>query len=94
MHVGELPDKQLDTRGLRCPLPVLRTKSCLSKMQAGEVLRVLATDRGSVKDLAAFAKQTGHELLSSTETDGVFEFLIRCKGNVCHDRADGRRSAG
>lgn len=84
----------LDARGLKCPLPVLRTKACLSRMLAGEVLRVLTTDRGSVKDLATFATQTGHELLSSTEVDGVFEFLIRCKGNPCHEAADGRRSPG
>lgn len=90
MRISELPDKQIDARGLRCPLPVLRTKAYLSKMQAGEVLRVLATDRGSVKDLAAFAKQTGHELLSSTESEGVFEFFIRCKGAPDPESADGR----
>lgn len=72
-------NKDLDARGLNCPLPILRTKKTLNEMASGEVLRVIATDPGSVKDFAAFAKQTGNELLSSTEGGGEFTFFIRKK---------------
>jgi tRNA 2-thiouridine synthesizing protein A len=72
-------NKDLDARGLNCPLPILRTKKTLNEMASGEVLRVIATDPGSVKDFAAFAKQTGNELLSSTEGNGEFTFFIRKK---------------
>jgi tRNA 2-thiouridine synthesizing protein A len=67
----------LDTRGMNCPLPILRTKKTLSAMGAGEVLAVTATDPGSLKDMQAFCKQTGNELLSSSANQGEFEFLIR-----------------
>lgn len=72
-------DRELDTRGLNCPLPILRTKKALSDMQSGQVLKILATDPGSVKDFAAFAKQTGNALLSSTEVHQEFEFLMQRK---------------
>lgn len=72
-------NKDLDARGLNCPLPILRTKKTLNEMASGEVLRVIATDPGSVKDFAAFAKQTGNELLSSTESGGEFTFFIKKK---------------
>jgi tRNA 2-thiouridine synthesizing protein A len=72
-------NKDLDARGLNCPLPILRTKKTLNEMASGEVLRVIATDPGSVKDFAAFAKQTGNELLSSTEGGGEFTFFIKKK---------------
>lgn len=72
-------DKDLDVRGLNCPLPILRTKKALNEMASGEVLRVITTDPGSVKDFAAFAKQTGNELLSSTEAGGEYTFFIRKK---------------
>lgn len=72
-------DKDLDTRGLNCPLPILRTKKALADMAGGQVLRVLATDPGSVKDFQAFAKQTGNELLSHSETDKVFTFFMKKK---------------
>lgn len=72
-------NKDLDARGLNCPLPILRTKKTLNEMASGEVLRVIATDPGSVKDFAAFAKQTGNELLSSTEAGGEFTFFIKKK---------------
>ena len=55
-------DKELDARGLNCPLPILRAKKALAELQSGQVLRVISTDPGSVKDFAAFAKQTGNEL--------------------------------
>lgn len=72
-------DLELDARGLNCPLPILRAKKALSDMQTGQVLRILATDPGSVKDFAAFAKQTGNELLTSVENNQEFEFLIKRK---------------
>lgn len=72
-------DRELDARGLNCPLPILRAKKALGEMQSGQVLRILATDPGSVKDFAAFAKQTGNELLSSSENNKEFEFYIKRK---------------
>lgn len=72
-------DKELDARGLNCPLPILRVKKGLAEMSGGQILKTVATDAGSVKDFQAFCKQTGHELLSSTETNGEYTFLIRKK---------------
>ena len=72
-------DRELDVKGLNCPLPILRTKKALSEMSSGQVLRVLATDAHAVKDFQAFAKQTGNELLSTVELDQVFEFLFKRK---------------
>ena len=72
-------DRELDARGLNCPLPILRTKKALNDMTSGQVLRILATDPASVRDFQAFAKQTGHELLHHAERDGVFTFLLRRK---------------
>ena len=65
-------DKELDARGLNCPLPILRTKKGLAELTTGQVLKVIATDPGSVKDMQAFAKQTGNELVSSAEAGGEF----------------------
>ena len=70
-------DRDLDVKGLRCPLPILRTKKALAEMVSGQILRVVATDAHAVKDFQAFARQTGNELLSTVETDSVFEFLFR-----------------
>jgi tRNA 2-thiouridine synthesizing protein A len=72
-------DRELDVKGLNCPLPILRTKKTLSEMSQGEVLHVLATDPGSLKDFEAFARQTGNELLSSTEANKVFEYYLKRK---------------
>ncbi len=72
-------DRELDVQGLKCPLPILRTKKSLSEMETGQVLRVLATDPGAAKDFQAFARQTGNQLLSASETDQVFEFFFRRK---------------
>ena len=72
-------DRELDVQGLKCPLPILRTKKSLSEMETGQVLRVLATDAGAAKDFQAFARQTGNQLLSASETDQVFEFFFRRK---------------
>ncbi len=72
-------DKDLDARGLNCPLPILRTKKALSDMGSGQVLRVLATDPGSVKDFQAFCKQTGNELLSHSEASKEYTFFLKRK---------------
>ena len=72
-------DRELDARGLNCPLPILRAKKTLTEMQSGQVLRIVATDPGSVKDFQAFAKQTGNELMSSAENNKEFEFYIKRK---------------
>jgi len=69
-------DKTLDVKGLNCPLPILRAKKALTDMQSGHVLEVISTDPGSVKDFAAFCKQTGNQLLSSTDSGDAFTFLI------------------
>lgn len=70
-------DQELDVRNLGCPLPILRTKKSLAGMTSGQVLKIVATDPGSVKDMQAFAKQTGNELLSSSEENGELIFLIK-----------------
>lgn len=72
-------DKELDTRGLNCPLPILRTKKALSDLISGQVLKVMATDPGSVKDFQAFAKQTGNELVSSSAANNEFIFFMKKK---------------
>jgi tRNA 2-thiouridine synthesizing protein A len=72
-------DRELDTRGLSCPIPILRTRKALNEMHSGQVLRVLATDPGSVRDFEAFARHTGNRLLQHTEQDGVFCFLVKRK---------------
>ncbi len=68
---------QLDARGINCPFPILRAKKSLNALAAGEVLRVSATDPGSVKDFESFCKQTGNKLLNSTENNGAFVFDIQ-----------------
>jgi len=70
-------DQELDASGLNCPLPILRAKKTLNAMSSGQVLHVIATDPGSVKDFDAFAKQTGNELMDSKEEGGKFHFLIK-----------------
>lgn len=73
-------DRELDVRGLSCPLPILRTKKALAEMSSGQVIKVMATDPGSVKDFEAFARQTGNALLAQSEAaGGVYEFLLRRK---------------
>ncbi len=78
-------DKDLDARGLNCPLPILRAKKALADMSSGQILRLVATDPGSVKDFQAFARQTGNELLSFSENEREkekereFEFFIQRK---------------
>lgn len=70
-------DMELDTRGLNCPLPILRAKKSISQLATGQVLKVTATDPGSVKDIEAFCKQTGNELLQSNDENGEFVFLLK-----------------
>jgi tRNA 2-thiouridine synthesizing protein A len=70
-------DAELDVRQLACPLPILRAKKSLAFLNSGQVLRVVATDKGSPKDFVDFCSKTGNELLSSTEQGGDFIFLIR-----------------
>jgi len=72
-------EKELDARGLNCPLPILRAKKALGEVGSGQVLKILSTDPGSVKDFAAFAKQTGNELLSTAEAGGEFTFYMKKK---------------
>ncbi len=70
-------DSELDASGLNCPLPILRAKKALGALESNNVLKIIATDPGSVKDFEAFAKQTGNELLSSGEEGGKFVFMIK-----------------
>ena len=71
--------KELDARGLNCPLPILRTKKSLTDMMSGQVLKIMATDPGSVKDFQAFSRQTGHALLDSQTEGSEFTFFLRKK---------------
>lgn len=68
---------ELDARGLNCPLPILKAKKALKDMAAGETLKVVATDPGSVNDFAAFCRSTGNELVEQSESGGVYTYLIR-----------------
>ncbi len=70
-------DKELDVRGLNCPLPVLRTKKALNAIAAGQLLKVTATDPASVRDIEALARQTGNELLRTTDANGEYAFFLR-----------------
>ena len=70
-------DQELDASGLNCPLPILRAKKTLNGMSSGQVLHIIATDPGSVKDFDAFANQTGNTLMESKEEGGKFHFLIK-----------------
>jgi tRNA 2-thiouridine synthesizing protein A len=69
--------QELDAKGLNCPLPILRTKKTLAPMASGDVLKVLSTDAGSVKDMEAFCNQTGNTLQQLGQQNGIFEFYIK-----------------
>ena len=69
--------KEIDTRGLNCPLPILKAKKALADMESGELLKVLATDAGSVRDFQAFAKQTGNELVDQQTVGDEFIHVLR-----------------
>ena len=70
-------DRELDARNLNCPLPILKAKKALAEMQSGQILRVLATDAGSVRDFQAFAKMTGNELIEQQTLDKEFVHVLR-----------------
>jgi TusA-related sulfurtransferase len=72
-----LIDKEIDTRGLNCPLPILKTKKALAELQSGQVLKVVSTDAGSMRDFQAFAKQTGNELLEQQTQDTDYIHVLR-----------------
>jgi tRNA 2-thiouridine synthesizing protein A len=71
--------KELDARGLNCPLPIIKTKKALNDMTSGQILKVLSTDSGSVKDMQAFATQTGNELVGSETQGKEYVFFLRKK---------------
>ena len=73
MHV----DQEVDTRGLNCPLPILKAKKALAAMQSGQLLKVVATDTGSIRDFQAFAKQTGNELVQQDTVGSEFIHVLR-----------------
>ena len=70
-------DKELDTSGLNCPLPIIKAKKEINGMDAGRILHIISTDPGAVKDFESFAKQTGNELINSEEKDNKFYFLLK-----------------
>ncbi|MBW8066685.1 sulfurtransferase TusA family protein [Ferrovum sp.] len=72
-------DKELDVRGMGCPLPILKTKKSLADMAPGQVLRIISTDSGSMGDMQAFSRQTGHELISALQEGGEYTFFLRKK---------------
>lgn len=71
------PALELDCRGMNCPLPILKTKKAIDGLGVGQVLRMIATDPGSIPDVAAFSRRTGHEVLEQSEGGGEYSFLIR-----------------
>jgi tRNA 2-thiouridine synthesizing protein A len=75
----QIVDKELDTQGLSCPLPILKAKKSLAEMSSGQILRVLATDAGSMRDFQAFAKQTGNTLLGQMEDGARFIHVMQRK---------------
>ncbi len=74
-----MTDKSLDARGLNCPMPILRAKKALGEISIGQTLEVLASDPGSMMDFAAFAKQTGDELMSAEQLGAHYRYVIRRK---------------
>jgi tRNA 2-thiouridine synthesizing protein A len=70
-------DKEIDTRGLKCPLPILKAKRALTDMQSGQLLKVVATDAGSIRDFQAFARQTGNELVEQQTVGAEFVHVLR-----------------
>lgn len=75
--VVEEYDREVDARGLACPLPILRAKKALAEMQSGQILKIVCTDRGSVRDFQAFSKQTGNDLLSQQVAEPEFIHFLR-----------------
>ena len=77
MTTQPIADHELDCRGTLCPMPIIRLREAIDGIEAGTVIRVLATDPASVNDMPAFARNTGHELLSTSSQGGVFEYFFR-----------------
>lgn len=75
-----MPDRTLDATGLRCPMPLLKTKLELNGMTAGEQLEVIATDAGSQRDIPAWVALSAHELVAQSEREGQYRFVIKCGG--------------
>lgn len=73
-------DAELDATNMACPLPIIKARKAVTALSAGQVLKITATDPGSVKDFAAFCVQTGNEMLSSTEDSGIYTYLIKISG--------------
>ncbi|HUW25707.1 MAG TPA: sulfurtransferase TusA family protein [Gallionella sp.] len=72
-------DKELNARGMSCPLPIVKTKKSLTGMDSGQVLKIISTDIGSLNDIAAFTEQTGNPLLSAVEENGEYIFYVQKK---------------
>ena len=72
-----MSDQVLDTKGLNCPLPILKAKKAISQMETGQILEVHSTDPGSVMDFEALCRQTGHRLLESNQENGIYVFLLK-----------------
>ena len=72
-------DKELDCRGMNCPLPILKTKKAIEELSVGQVLKMIATDPGSVNDIAAWTRRTGHELMESEQNGGEYTYFLRKK---------------
>lgn len=70
-------DQELDARGLNCPLPILRTKKAIKELDSGQVLKVVATDPGAVKDFEAYCSQSGDELVEHSEDNGEYTFFLK-----------------
>ncbi|KEI72402.1 sulfurtransferase TusA family protein [Endozoicomonas elysicola] len=79
LNVDQAVDLEIDLKGMSCPLPLLKAKQALSRMQSGQVIRVYATDPGSVRDFASFAKISGHVLVASEEEQGVYIHTLQHK---------------
>ena len=73
-------DMELDTKGMNCPMPILKAKKAMNELAAGGLLKVLATDPGSVEDFSAFCRTGGHELVETSEADGVFTYVLKKGG--------------
>ncbi|HEY4552048.1 MAG TPA: sulfurtransferase TusA family protein [Bacillaceae bacterium] len=72
-------DKVLDAKGIACPMPIVKTKKAIQELESGQVLQILATDKGSKADLTAWAGSQGHQIVETSEESGVFSFLIKKK---------------
>ena len=68
---------EIDTKGMNCPIPILKAKKAIKELDVGRTLKILATDPGSVEDFGAFCRTGGHELIESTENEGIFTYLIK-----------------